>query len=113
MLYDDGLIACDDSDLVIRRYYPWLGPKKIPYASIRSFSKLDMTGLTGRLRIWGSGDFRHWWNLDTKRPSKSTAFVLDLGGRVLPTISPDDPQAVERILTERTRTESTGRDPQP
>lgn len=24
MLYDDGTIACDDGDLIIRRYYfPW------------------------------------------------------------------------------------------
>lgn len=27
VLYDDGRIACDDSRLVVRRYYPWGGSK--------------------------------------------------------------------------------------
>jgi len=33
MLCDDGKIACDDTGLLIRRYYPW-GAKRIPYESI-------------------------------------------------------------------------------
>jgi hypothetical protein len=100
VLYDDGLIGCDDSKLIIRRYYPWLGAKKIPYASIRSVARREMTPLGGKWRIWGSGDFRHWWNLDPGRPQKGIALELDLGRRVLPTITPDDPEAVGRILAE-------------
>jgi uncharacterized protein (TIGR03086 family) len=33
--YDDGLIACDATALVIRRYYPW-GAKRIPGAERRA-----------------------------------------------------------------------------
>jgi hypothetical protein len=54
-----------------------------------------------RWRIWGSGDFVHWWNLDPRRPRKSVALVLDVGKRVKPTITPADPTTVERILTEK------------
>ncbi|MBF9067132.1 PH domain-containing protein [Streptacidiphilus fuscans] len=100
--YDDGLILCDDQGVTIRRYYPW-GSKQIPYAAIKGVQTLSLTGPNAirRWRIWGSGDFIHWWNLDPRRPSKDTALVLDAGGRVRPTITPDDPAAVARILAER------------
>ncbi len=29
------------------------------------------------------------------------ALVLDVGGRIRPTITPDDPAAVKRVITER------------
>lgn len=103
MLYDDGRVACDDRSLTIRWYYVWGTAKKIPYTSIRSVRKQTMTGVTGKWRIWGSGDFVHWWNLDLQRPKKDTALVLDIGRRILPTITPDDPDTVERILSEHTR----------
>lgn len=103
LAYDDGLIACDDQELIIRRYYlPW-GAKRIPYSSIRGVRRLPLTGVNKirQYRLWGSGDFRHWWNLDFGRTRKSLALVLDVGGTIRPTITPDDPEAVERILTER------------
>ncbi|HEX3618593.1 MAG TPA: hypothetical protein VHU61_18750 [Solirubrobacteraceae bacterium] len=99
--YDDGSIRCDEQVLSIRRYYPW-GTKRIPYASIRSVETLPLTGLrkVRRWRLWGSGDFVHWWNLDPHRPGKRTALVLDTGHRIRPTITPDDPPAVVKILNE-------------
>lgn len=99
MLYDDGEIACDDAVLTIRRYYPW-GAKRIPYDSIRSVQSRPLKPVRGKWRIWGSGDFKHWWNLDTGRPHKTVALEIDLGRRVVPTITPDDPDAVKRVLTE-------------
>ena len=98
MLYDDGGIACDDHALTIRRYYPWGGSKKIPYAAIRSVERRPLTVTSGKWRIWGSGDLVHWWNLDKARPKKQAALVLDVGRRILPSITPDDPDAVEGIL---------------
>jgi hypothetical protein len=70
MLYDDGLIACDDDGIVIRRYYPW-GDKRVAYGSIASVARLTLSPLRGQWRIWGSGDLVHWWNLDHRRPQKS------------------------------------------
>ncbi|HET9168393.1 MAG TPA: hypothetical protein VFN97_03120 [Actinospica sp.] len=97
--YDDGVIRCDDQGLTIRRYYLW-GAKRIRYAAIEDVQRIPLA--VHRWRIWGSGDFVHWWNLDRRRPGKDTALVLHLAGkRVLPTITPDDPDAVERILAGR------------
>jgi len=96
-LYDDGKIACDNTSLLIRRYYPW-GDKRIPYASIRSVKRLPIR--VRKWRLWGSGDLRHWWNLDPGRTKKAIALDLDTGHRIRPTITPDDPETVERIINE-------------
>jgi hypothetical protein len=97
--YDDGGVACDEEGVTIRRYYPW-GAKRIPYASIKGVEELPLTGLNKmrRWRLWGSGDFVHWWNLDTGRPNKTMALVIDVGRHMRPTITPDNPETVERIL---------------
>jgi hypothetical protein len=101
VLYDDGGVVCGDHDLLIRRYYPW-GAKRIPYSAIKGVTELPLRGASRvrRWRIWGSGDFIHWWNLDSHRTHKELALVLDVGHRVRPTITPDDPAAVAGILRE-------------
>jgi hypothetical protein len=99
--YDDGKIVCDDTALIIRRYYPW-GSKRIPYTSIRQVKRRPLSPMRGSWRIWGSGDLVHWWNLDSARPKKDTALEI-VGNRIVPTITPEDPDTVERILTEHLR----------
>jgi hypothetical protein len=60
-----------------------------------------MGALTGKGRLWGSGDLRHWAALDLGRWRKETAVILDLGRHASPTITPDDPDRVLAILRER------------
>jgi hypothetical protein len=98
--YDDGRIACGDSALSIRMYYFPFGTKRIPYDRIRSARRFSMgPGITtGRWRIWGSGDFVHWFNLDPKRPNKTAGLELDLGKRAIPVITPDDVESVVAVL---------------
>jgi len=99
--YEDAGVRCDDQGLTIRHYYLW-GAKRIRYTSIRGVEKLPLTGVNKvrKWRIWGSGDFLHWWNLDVRRPKKDLALVIDVGRRMRPTITPDNPHTVERIITE-------------
>ena len=96
-MYDDGRIACSDTGLVIRIYYPW-GAKRIPYERIRSVKRRQMGTWSGKWRIWGSGDFKHWFNLDARRPRKEWALVIDMGKRVEPVITPDDVDKVISVL---------------
>lgn len=109
-LYDDGRIACDDRALNIHRYYPW-GSKRIPYAEIRGVAELPLSGASRvrRWRLWGSGDLRHWWNLDPGRPKKEVALVIDTGHRIKPTITPEDPAKVEGIIDEHRAVRPAGR----
>lgn len=98
-LYDDGRIACDDEGLAIRWYYLW-GTKRIPFRAIRSATAFPLSRVRGRWRIWGTGDFVHWYNLDGDRPNKDTGIEIDTGGRIHPCITPDDTETVMRIITD-------------
>lgn len=98
-LYDDGRILCDGEAVTIRWYYPW-GAKRVPYSAMRSARTFPLGRVRGKWRIWGSGDFVHWYNLDPGRPKKETGIEIDSGGRVVACITPDDAGAVARILAE-------------
>ncbi|WP_020497432.1 hypothetical protein [Sciscionella marina] len=90
MAYQENGITLDGHQLVLRRYYFPFGAKRIGYDRIRQARVTNPS----RLRIWGSGDFVHWYNFDARRPRKTTAIELDLGRRCKPVITPDDPDKV-------------------
>lgn len=101
-LYDDGLIILDDEAITLRRYYfPLATGKRIPYGRIQGISVRPMGLLTGKGRLWGTSSPRYWLPLDPGRPHKDRLIVLDLGGRVRPAFSPDDPDRVLSVLEQR------------
>jgi hypothetical protein len=95
--YDDGRVALTDDEIVIRQYYAFAGTRHIKYSEIREARQISL-GMMGKWRISGSGDFRHWFNFDPKRPRKNTGFVLYLDGFIRPVITPDDPASVATEL---------------
>jgi len=106
--YRDRSIACDDAGIAIRGYYlPW-GTKRVPYANLRSITKVNLGAFSGRGRIWGTANPRYWANLDVRRPAKTVGYVLDAGKFVRPFITPDDPDAFEASLAEHGVTVSGG-----
>ncbi|MGI8712869.1 MAG: hypothetical protein ACR2NR_06755 [Solirubrobacteraceae bacterium] len=99
-MYRDGWIQCTPEGIQIRGYYfPW-GTKHIPYGSIRSIRRVELSALRGRGRIWGTANPRYWAGLDPKRPSKQVGLILDLGRSVAPLLTPDDPDALEDAIRE-------------
>ena len=109
VLYDDGLVKLDLDGLTIRRYYFPLGTsKRIPYARIKGVQERHMGALTGKGRLWGSGDLRHWFPLDLRRPQKEKALLLEVGAWVRPVITPEDPERVLALLQGRTRRRKEG-----
>jgi hypothetical protein len=102
ILYDDRLVQLNSDGLTIRRYYFPLGTSKhIPYAHIKGVQQWHMGPWTGKGRLWGSGDLRHWFPLDLHRPWKEKALILDLGTWVQPVITPDDPNRFLTLLQEQ------------
>lgn len=100
--YDDGRAVLDGEGVTLRRYFfPTGRSKHIPYDLIRGVQARPMGWLTGRGRGWGSAHPGCWLPLDTSRPRKDTLVVLDLGLRVKPAFSPDDPERVLAVLRER------------
>jgi len=96
----------------IKGYYtPWT-TKVVPYREIRSVHRRDIGPMTGRWRIWGSGALHTWANFDPARPRKHVGFDLDTGHHVHPIITPDDPDAVERILHDLVPDVEHGGDPE-
>ena len=99
-LYDDGAVCLDSEGLTIRRYFPWGGSKRIAYRDIESIRRRNLRALTGKWRLWGSGDLVHWWSLDLQRPRRREVFEIDTGNHWIATITPADPEQVGRILSE-------------
>jgi len=97
-LYGDPLLTLEDGVLTIGGYYG-AAPRRIRLDHVHGVTERSMGRLGGRLRIWGSGDLRHWWNLDTGRPRKTRAFEIDMGGWIVPTVTPDDPDGFAAALT--------------
>ena len=103
VLYNDGLVELDRQGITLRRYYfPIATSKHIAYTDIRGVRLRPMGVWTGKGRLWGSGDLRHWAPLDPHRPRKTTAIILDLGTFIRPAFSPDDPERVFALLLEHT-----------
>lgn len=101
-MYEDAGLLLDEDGITIRRYhFPWAGPKRITYNEVRHIRTEPMTWLSGKGRIWGASDARYWLPLDTRRGSKRTLLVLDVGERVRPCITPDDPARVIAVLRDR------------
>jgi hypothetical protein len=96
--YQDQLISIQDGTLAIRRYYFPTGTKRVRLAEITRVEEYAMGKATGRWRTWGSGDLIHWLNLDPGRRHKRQAFVIDLGRRAKPVVTPDDPDAFRAAL---------------
>ncbi len=102
-LYEDRWITCEPDRLIIRGYYFPFGSKVIAYRDIQDVTPRPLTPLTGSWRIWGSSHPGYWFHLDPGRPRKQTALVLDVGKRVKPVITPDDPDQVAAIIEQRRR----------
>jgi hypothetical protein len=99
-LYKDRWIECTADAVLIHGYYfPW-GTKRVPYSSILQVRRVPIGTLTGRGRIWGSTTLHYWASLDPGRPAKKKALILDTGHRILPFITPDDPDAVTAVISE-------------
>jgi hypothetical protein len=96
--YKDDRIECTNKAIRVAWYYFPFGTKTIPYASIRSLERFPLSNTRGKWRIWGSGDLKHWLNLDGQRPKKSTGFIVNLGKTVLPVLTPDDPDTFEQVV---------------
>lgn len=100
--YDDGTIVCGPERLEIHSYYFPFGTKRVPYPRINGLRRIEITGvLSGRWRLWGTGNPRYWANLDLRRHRKKAGFVIDLGRWVSPIVTPDQPDAFESVIRTR------------
>lgn len=106
--YRDRWIECTAEEIRIRFYYFPFGTKRVRYSSVRGMTRVAMSALRGRGRIWGTSNPRYWASLDPNRPAKTEAFVLDVGHFVRPFVTPDDPDAFEAAVRSHVKLPSAG-----
>ena len=98
-LYEDAGLTLDEDGITIHRYYfPFANSKRVAYSDIQGIKSEQMSWNSGKGRIWGAGDPRYWFPLDVRRGRKSTLLLLNVGRRVRPCITPEDPARVIELL---------------
>lgn len=101
-LYEDAGLTLDEDGITIRRYYfPFATSKRVAYSDIQGIKAESMGWASGKGRLWGAADPRYWFPLDTQRGSKTTLLILDVGRKVKPCITPEDPGKVIELLKSR------------
>lgn len=99
--YADARVECVAEGVRLHWYYFAWGTTQIPCGSIRALRRVEIGALTRRARVWGTAKPGYWTNFDPTRPRTTIALLVDLGRRVKPFITPDDPDAVEALIRER------------
>jgi hypothetical protein len=101
-IYRDKFVVLDEDGVTILRYYfPLATAKRISYGDIRRVIVENMTWTTGKGRFWGATVPNTWMPLDMGRTKKDKVLVLDVGARVKPSVTPDDPDRVFELLKSR------------
>ncbi|KAA1250473.1 hypothetical protein F0Q45_09400 [Mycobacterium simiae] len=95
--YDGGGLTLDDAGITI----PFATSKKVAYRDIKGIKTEQMGWASGKGRFGGASDPRYWFPLDIHRGSKTTLLILDVGRRVRPCMTPEDPDRVVELLKSR------------
>ncbi len=82
VLYADSLVSIStDSITFFHYYFPIMTSRRVAFADIDHITVHRATLHTGSWRIWGSGNLRTWFLLDTSRPSRDVIFCAIVRGR--------------------------------
>ncbi len=102
-LYDDPLIALDEDGIIIKSYWRPGNERRIAYGDVRAASRIPIGFWTGRARLVGIGFGRpfHFFHWDRHRGSKQAALSLELGRMLKTAITPDEPDRVLELISER------------
>lgn len=78
-VYKDKLVQLFSNRIVLKNYYfPFGAGRTVPLLEIGNVEILTPTILTGKYRIWGSGNLTTWFPLDSGRNRREKIFLLTL-----------------------------------
>jgi len=100
IIYSDGLVEITTDNILLRKYYFPTFTSKIIEISDIDFVEVVKPGLfTGKYRIWGTGDFTHWFPLDLARSKRDSIFIVHRKGKkMLIGFTVEDSNTVKSIL---------------
>jgi len=95
---DKHLIIFEDKIHFKSWVLPW-GKKDVMISHVRKVSEKKM-GISRRMRISGSNNFRDWFHFDATRPAKNKAIVLETDYEIYKRlwITPEKHSAVLNVL---------------
>ena len=103
-LYSDALVEVSEQDITFRKY-DWVfryRPRRVAFSEIENIAVSSPSLATGKWRLFGTGDFKTWFPLDWRRPSRDKIFIASLRQshkRIGFTV--EDSARVEKILREK------------
>jgi hypothetical protein len=82
VLYADHLVSITGDSITFYRYgFPFLVSRNVAFSDIDHVTVMEPSITNGRWRIWGSGDLRTLFPLDTHRSSRDRIFIASLKTR--------------------------------
>ena len=102
MVYDDGLIAISESELIVRQYYfPLSRARRIPLKNIQRVELHSLTIWNGLYRLWGMGVRPIWFHFDSSRFAKKHFLQVDTGTWMKIGLTPKDMETAFKALREQ------------
>ncbi len=82
VLYADHLVTITGESITFASYsFPFAGSRTVAFSDIDYIMAKEPSLISGKWRIWGSGDLRIWFPFDIHRPSRDRIFVASLKSR--------------------------------
>ncbi len=102
-LYDDPVVALDEGGITIKNYGRPGKQRQIRYSELSDVRLISLGIGTGRWRLLGISPGRpfHFFHWDPNRASKSHSLSLDLGRIRKTAITPEDPERVLMLISDR------------
>jgi len=103
ILYSDKLIEISNDAITLRKYYfPTFSKKIVKISEIEKIVIKKPTLMTGKFRLWGTGDFFHWFPLDQHRTKREVIFFLSMKNKKIKIgFTVEDSAKVIEILKEK------------
>ncbi len=77
LFYTDSLVKITNNYILLRKYYfTTFTSQKINFSDIAYVELAKPSLMTGKFRIWGTGDFKHWFPLDLHRTKRDVIFII-------------------------------------
>ncbi|MGD9898180.1 MAG: hypothetical protein AB7T22_03535 [Calditrichaceae bacterium] len=76
VVYSDPLVEIRFNKIIFKMYYFPTGAKHLSFSEIKNIVVKEPSLLSGKWRIFGSGDFKTWFPCDFKRPERDKIFIL-------------------------------------
>ena len=103
ILYADKLIEIREDEIIFHKYYfPTMSDKIVKFQDIEKIEVREPILKNGKFRIWGTGDFQHWFPMDSQRSKREAIYILYRKGKKIRIgFTVEDSEKVTKLLKEK------------